>query len=64
MLKTAPSAIVVPFAVDGNYQLQKMPMGIGVKLSYTVLDPIDREDKTPEEITELCELAIKTQLGQ
>lgn len=64
LLKMAPSAVVVPFAVDGNYQLQKMPMGIGVKLRYTVLDPIDRENKTAEEITELCELAIKQHLGQ
>jgi len=64
LLKMAPSAVVVPFAVDGNYRIQKFPMDIGVKLSYTILDPIDRENKTAEEITELCELAIKRQLGQ
>ena len=64
LLKMAPSAVVVPFAVDGNYQLQKMPMGIGVKLRYTVLDPIDRANKTAEQITELCEQAIKKELGQ
>lgn len=64
LLKTSPSAVVVPFAVDGNYQLQKIPMGVGTKLTYTVLDPIDRENKTAEEITELCEIAIKKELGQ
>lgn len=64
LMKTAPSAVIVPFAVDGNYLLQKFPMGIGVKLSYTVLDPIDREGKTAEEIAELCEYAIKKELGQ
>ncbi len=64
LLKTAPSAAIIPFAVDKNYLLQKMPMGIGLKLTYTILDPIDRTDKTAEEITELCELAIKKELGQ
>lgn len=64
LLKMAPSAVVVPFSVDGNYQLQKFPMGVGTKLRYTVLDPIDRTNKTAEEITELCELAIRKELGQ
>lgn len=64
LLKTSPSAVIVPFAVDGNYQLQKFPMGFGVKLKYTVLDPIDRTNKTAEEIAALCELAIKKELGQ
>jgi len=64
LLKTAPSAAIVPFAVDKNYLLQKMPMGIGLKLTYSILDPIDRANKTAEEITELCELAIKQELGQ
>jgi len=66
LLKTAPSAIVVPFAIKGNDLLQRngFPMGVGVKLRYTVLDPIDRENKTAEEITALCEHAIKKELGQ
>ena len=64
LLKTAPSAVVIPFAVDGNYQLQKFPMGIGLRLTYTVLDPIDTAGKTPEEITDMCELVIKRALGQ
>lgn len=66
LLKTAPSAIVVPFAIKGNDLLQRngFPMGVGVKLRYTVLDPIDRKGKTAEEITALCEQAIKEELGQ
>jgi 1-acyl-sn-glycerol-3-phosphate acyltransferase len=64
LLKTAPSAAVIPFVVDGNYQLQKFPMGIGLRLTYTVLDPIDTTGKTPEEITDQCELVIKKALGQ
>ncbi|MCG8311341.1 MAG: 1-acyl-sn-glycerol-3-phosphate acyltransferase [Cytophagales bacterium] len=66
LLKTAPSAEVVPFAIHGNHllQLNGFPMGIGTKLSYTVLDPVSRENRTADEITELCEQAIKKELGQ
>ncbi len=66
LLKTAPSAAVIPFAIDGNYRLQGkgFPMGIGVKVRYTVLDPIPRQGHSTEEIAELAENAIKRQLGQ
>jgi 1-acyl-sn-glycerol-3-phosphate acyltransferase len=66
LLKTAPSAVVVPFAVDGNYRLQKtgFPLGIGERLTYTVLDPLDKTGKSDAEIAELAENAIKKQLAQ
>ena len=66
LLKTSPSAVVVPFAISGNHLLQRtgFPMGVGVKLIYKVLDPIDRENRSAEEITKLCEEAIKRELGQ
>jgi 1-acyl-sn-glycerol-3-phosphate acyltransferase len=58
LLKTSPSA------VNGNYLLQRFPMGVGEKLTYSVLDPIERENRTAEEIAEMCELAIKRELHQ
>jgi len=66
LLKTAPSAVVVPFVIKGNDRLQLtgFPMGVGEKLVYTVLDSVDRENRTAEEITDLCEQAIKKELGQ
>jgi 1-acyl-sn-glycerol-3-phosphate acyltransferase len=64
LLKTSPSAAIIPFAVNGNYLLQRFPMGVGEKLTYSVLDPIDRENHTAEEIAKLCELAIKKELNQ
>lgn len=66
LLKKAPSAVIIPFAIDGNYLLQRtgFPMGVGEKLTYTVLDPIERENHTPEEIAELIEIAIKKELNQ
>ena len=64
LLKTSPSAAIIPFAVNGNFLLQRFPMGIGEKLTYSVLDPIDRKNRTAEEISEMCELAIKKELNQ
>ena len=64
LLKTSPSAAIIPFAVNGNYLLQRFPMGVGEKLTYSILDPIDRENHTAEEISKLCELAIKKELNQ
>ena len=39
-------------------------MGVGEKLTYSVLDRIERENRTAEEIAEMCELAIKKELHQ
>jgi len=66
LLKTSPSAVVVPFAINGNHLIQKsgFPMGVGIKATYTVLDPIERQGLTGEEITVRCEDAIKASLGQ
>jgi 1-acyl-sn-glycerol-3-phosphate acyltransferase len=64
LLKTSPSAAIIPFAVNGNYLLQRFPMGVGEKLTYSVLDRIERENRTAEEIAEMCELAIKKELHQ
>lgn len=66
LLKTAPSAVVVPFAIDGNHLIQRsgFPMGVGIRATYTVLDPVNREGRTPEEITADCEQAIRQALGQ
>ena len=64
LLKTSPSAAVIPFAVKGNYLLQRFPMGVGEELTYSVLDPIERNNLSAEEISEMCELAIKKELDQ
>ena len=64
LLKTSPSAAVIPFAVNGNYLLQRFPMGVGEELTYSVLDPIERKNRTAQEIAEMCELAIKKELDQ
>jgi 1-acyl-sn-glycerol-3-phosphate acyltransferase len=65
LLKAAPSAVVVPLVIDGNYELLKKglyPMSFGVKIKYTVLDPIEPGTITVEELVLKTEKMIRTAL--
>ena len=67
LLRAAPSAVVVPLAIDGNYELLKKgfyPMSFGVKINYTVLDPIEPGAMTVEELVMKTENMIRTALEQ
>ncbi len=67
LLKVAPSAIVIPFSINGNHKLmggKMFPMGVGIHLKYTVHDPIDPKGFSAKEIAEKCEAIIKKELGQ
>jgi 1-acyl-sn-glycerol-3-phosphate acyltransferase len=67
LLNAAPSALIVPFVIDGNYKLNKygkFPLNIGLRLKYTVLEPIEREDHSEEVLLQKVENNIKMALGQ
>ncbi|MDX9883737.1 MAG: lysophospholipid acyltransferase family protein [Prolixibacteraceae bacterium] len=67
LLKVVPSAVVVPFVIDGNSDLMKhgyYPFTFGTHLKYTVLDPIEPRGYSAAEIAEMCEQLIKKELGQ
>ena len=67
LYKTAPSALIVPFAIDGNYELMKhgyFPMTVGVHLKFTVFDPIEPSGKDMAELTLKIENMIRKELGQ
>lgn len=67
LLRSAPSAWVVPFVIDGNSELVKRgyyPLQFGACLTYTVLDPIDPAGSDPKEITKELERRIREALGQ
>ena len=67
LLESAPSSLIVPFVIDGNYKLQEngtFPLGVGIKLTYTVLDPFELNGLNAEEVAEKSELQIKEHLGQ
>ncbi len=67
LIRTAPSALVVPFVIDGNYELMQhgyFPMTFGVHLKLTVLDPIDPKGLDHTEMTQSIEDQIRKVLGQ
>lgn len=67
LLKAVPSAIIVPFVIDGNWKLQPNKsalISVGVTLNYTVLDPIEPANQTAEELVTNIETVIGKALGQ
>lgn len=66
LIKTAPSALIVPFVINGNSKLMKSgyyPLTMGIELTYTVLDPIDPKGMDCTELTKMVEDQIKKELG-
>jgi 1-acyl-sn-glycerol-3-phosphate acyltransferase len=67
LYKTSPSALLVPFAIDGNFELMKQgyfPMSFGTHLKFTVFDPIDPKDRNMDEVVKEIEDMIRKELGQ
>lgn len=67
LYKSAPTALIVPFAIDGNYELMKngyFPMTVGVHLKLTIFDPIDPKGMDMTELTQKIEDMIRKELGQ
>ncbi len=53
LLKVSPSALIVPFAIKGNHNLLRFgayPLSFGEKLKFTVLDPIEPQGHSAEEL--------------
>lgn len=67
LLKAAPSAVVVPFVIEGHSDMMKygyFPLVFGSTLKYTVLNPIEPKGRDAEDVVNECELRIKQALGQ
>jgi len=67
LLKASPSALIVPFVIEGNSKLISkgyFPLTVGMKLTYTVLPAIDPKGRDPKELTEEVEQLIKKELEQ
>ena len=66
LLKASPSAIVVPFVINGNYKLHKyglFPLDILIKLEYTALEPVSRGELNDEDLLQLIENRIRESLN-
>jgi 1-acyl-sn-glycerol-3-phosphate acyltransferase len=67
LLEVSPSALIVPFVVHDNYKLHTrgyFPLGIGIHLRYSALEPIERNGLTDDELIQIVETRIKSTLGQ
>ncbi len=67
LVKTSPSALVVPFAIDGDFELMKhgyFPMTLGVHLKLSALEPIEPKGMDSGELAQLIESQIRKELGQ
>ena len=67
LLKYAPSALIVPFVIDGNSYLMKKgyyPLSFGTKLTYEVLPVINPSGRDVKELILDIEKKIKEVLGQ
>lgn len=62
LLKKNPDALIVPIAINGSYEMTKnglFPLTPFVKMSWEVLDPIDKTGKSLEEIVLEAEQKIR-----
>jgi 1-acyl-sn-glycerol-3-phosphate acyltransferase len=53
LLRAAPSAVVVPFVIDGHSRMMEkgyFPLKFGQRITYTVLDPIEPKGMDVEEL--------------
>lgn len=67
LLKIVPKAVIVPVAIENSWKIVRFgsyPLGTLLPLKWTVLAPIEREDKPAEELVLKAENAIKQHIGQ
>ncbi|MFC2102578.1 lysophospholipid acyltransferase family protein [Bacteroidota bacterium] len=67
LLRAAPSAVIVPFVINGHYELLQngyFPMSVGQRINYTVLDPVESEGVPIEELVAGVHDAIVASLNR
>jgi len=66
LLRAAPSAVIVPFVIDGHCRLMKKgyyPLQFGINIRYTVLDPVEPAGRDINEIVTQIRESIVKELG-
>jgi 1-acyl-sn-glycerol-3-phosphate acyltransferase len=62
LLRATPSALIVPFVIDGHDRLMKygaFPLRTFQRITYTILDPIEPADFPDMEIVKIVENRIR-----
>jgi len=65
ILKKNPSALIVPIAINGSYEMVKhgmFPLNPFTKMSWEVLKPIDPTGKSTEAVVKEAEMAIRAKV--
>ncbi|MGJ1432329.1 lysophospholipid acyltransferase family protein [Sphingobacterium spiritivorum] len=65
ILKKNPTALVVPIAINGSFEMVKygmFPLNPFTKMSWEILQPIEPAGRTAEEIVKEAELAIRAKV--
>jgi 1-acyl-sn-glycerol-3-phosphate acyltransferase len=65
LMRVAPSATIVPVAIDGSWELMRysmLPIPFGVRVKCTVLTPISRHEKSDKEVVRVVEDRIREAL--
>lgn len=67
LLKIAPNAEIIPIAIENSWKIVRkgsFPLGCFLKLKWTVLPALNKENKSPEDLVNEVELKIREQLNQ
>lgn len=67
LLRTMPSALVVPVAISGTHRLQPgrdFTLAVGVRAVWTVLPFIEPGEKSPDAVVDEAESAIRAAMGE
>ncbi|HAI75948.1 MAG TPA: 1-acyl-sn-glycerol-3-phosphate acyltransferase [Microscillaceae bacterium] len=67
LIQNAPSALVLPVTIENSWKLTYygfFPIPFGVACTYTMLEVIDPQELSPEEVVNQCEIAIRKALKQ
>ncbi len=67
LLRASPSAVIVPFVINGHSEVMyngSFPLGLGQRIRYTVLDPVEPKGRDIEEMVSEIQSAIRKELGQ
>jgi 1-acyl-sn-glycerol-3-phosphate acyltransferase len=67
LLRAAPSAVMVPFVIDGHSRIMEkgsFPLKLGQKIRYTVLEPVEPGGQDLDELVLRIQSSIRKELGQ
>jgi 1-acyl-sn-glycerol-3-phosphate acyltransferase len=67
ILHNSPNAVILPVALEGLWEIvmfNYLPIPFGVKIKATILEPVEREGKSYDDMVLECEYKIRKQLNQ